>query len=108
MSIHKEIAFEDGICAHLAAHGWLYAADAASHYNRAAALFPEDLFAWVQATQPEAWEALQKAPGGSAALLTRLRSAMEKQGTLEVLRTGLDVVGLKQRLALCQFRPALP
>ena len=25
MSLHKEIEFENDICAHLAAHGWLYA-----------------------------------------------------------------------------------
>ena len=54
MSIHKEIAFEDGICTHLAAQGWLYEPDAASRYDRAHALFPEDLIAWAQATQPEA------------------------------------------------------
>jgi type I restriction enzyme R subunit len=107
--IHKEIAFEDGICAHLAAHGWLYDADAAARYDRARALFPEDLVAWVQATQPAAWDALAKSHGPAAGtvLADRLRAALDKQGTLEVLRAGLDVVGLKQRLALCQFRPAL-
>jgi hypothetical protein len=25
MNVHKEIAFENDICAHLAANGWLYA-----------------------------------------------------------------------------------
>ena len=25
MTLHKEIEFESDICAHLAAHGWLYA-----------------------------------------------------------------------------------
>ena len=25
MSLHKEIHFEDEICEHLSAHGWLYA-----------------------------------------------------------------------------------
>ncbi len=108
-AIHKEIAFEDGICAHLAAHGWLYEADAAARYDRTRALFPEDLVAWVQATQPAAWDALAKSHGPAAGtvLADRLRAALDKQGTLEVLRAGLDVVGLKQRLALCQFRPAL-
>ena len=107
--IHKEIAFEDGICAHLAAHGWLYEPDAAARYDRARALLLDDLVAWVQATQPEAWDALTKANGPAAAtvLADRLRAALDRQGTLEVLRAGLDVVGLKQRLALCQFRPAL-
>ena len=109
MSLHKEIAFEDGICAHLAAQGWLYEADAATRVDRARALFPEDLIAWVRATQPDAWASLEKAQGTAAGtvLADRLRAALDKQGTLEVLRAGLDVVGLKQRLSLCQFRPAL-
>ena len=109
MSLHKEIAFEEGICAYLAAHGWFYEPGAATHYDRAHALFPEDLIAWVQATQPEAWESLSKThgPAASTTLADRLRTALDKQGILALLRDGLDVVGLKQRLSLCQFRPAL-
>ena len=109
MSLHHEVAFEDGICIHLAAHGWLYEAGAATLYDRAHALFPEDLLAWVQATQPDAWDSLTKANGPAAGtvLADRLRAALDKQGTLEVLRYGLDVVGLTKRIALCQFRPAL-
>ncbi len=42
-----------------------------------------------------------------AALSDRLRTALDKGGTLTLLRDGLDVVGLRQRLVLCQFRPAL-
>jgi len=109
MSIHKELAFEDGICGHLAAHGWLYETGAASRYDRARALFPEDLEAWVRQTQPEAWASLEKTQGPAAAtvLADRLRAALNKQGTLALLRDGLDIVGLRQRLSLCQFRPAL-
>ena len=109
MSIHKEIAFEDGMCASLAAAGWLYDAGAAARYDRARALFPEDLAAWVQETQPDAWDILSKTHGPAAitVLADRLRVALDKQGTLDLLRGGLDVVGLKQRIALCQFRPAL-
>ncbi|MFK4048133.1 type I restriction endonuclease subunit R [Roseomonas mucosa] len=109
MSLHKELAFEDSICEYLAAHGWLYELGAATRYDRAHALFPEDLVAWLQDTQPEAWESLNKTHGPVAAttLADRLRTALDKQGTLALLRDGLDIVGLKQRLALCQFRPAL-
>jgi type I restriction enzyme R subunit len=109
MSIHKELAFEDGICDHLAAHGWLYETGAASRYDRARALFTEDLVVWVQQTQSEAWASLEKTHGSAAAatLADRLRAALDKQGTLVLLRNGLDIVGLKQRLSLCQFRPAL-
>eukprot|EP01037_Dinobryon_pediforme_P005926 gene5926-5995_t len=109
MSIHKEIAFEDGICAHLAAAGWLYDPTDVARYDRPRALLRHDLAAWVQETQPEAWDSLTKSHGAAAlnVLMDRLRAAIDKQGALDVLRAGLDVVGLKQRLALCQFRPAL-
>ena len=52
MSVHKEISFETEICDHLAANGWLYAEGDALVYDRARALFPADVLAWVQATQP--------------------------------------------------------
>lgn len=109
MSLHKEIAFEDGVCAGLKAGGWIYEDGAFARYDRARALFPEDLAAWVQASQPESWDSLLKTHGPAALtiLADRLRAALDRQGTLELLRTGLDVVGLKQRVALCQFRPAL-
>lgn len=109
MSLHKEVAFEDGICDHLAAHGWLYEADAAARYDRPSALFIDDLIAWVQDSQPEAWKALEGVNGAATVnLLTdRLRTALDRHGTLHLLRNGLDVVGLRQSLSLCQFKPAL-
>ena len=109
MSLHREINLEDGICTHLAAHGWLYEPDAASRYDAARALFPEDLIAWVQATQPQAWETLTQNDGTAAAdkLADRLRAALDKQGILHLLRNGLDVVGLRKSLILCVFKPAL-
>lgn len=42
MSLHKEIAFESEICAHLADHGWLYAEGDAAHYDRDLVLFLEN------------------------------------------------------------------
>ena len=53
MSLHKEINFEIEICEHLGAHDWLYADGEAAKYDRARALFPEDVLNWVQATQPK-------------------------------------------------------
>jgi type I restriction enzyme, R subunit len=109
MSLHKEIAFEDGICDHLHTHGWLYETGAADRYDRSRALFIEDLVAWIKASQPQAWSVLEGANGAVTAkvLADRLRASLDKQGTLHILRNGLDVVGLKQSLALCQFKPAL-
>lgn len=56
MSLHKEIAFEDDVCHHLAANGWHYAVGDAAGYDRARALFPADVLAWVQTSQPQAWK----------------------------------------------------
>ena len=76
MSIHKELAFEDVICAVMSAQGWLFAEGDAAGYDRARALFPTDLLAWVKETQPEAWERLEASNGAAAegVLLDRLRS----------------------------------
>lgn len=108
MSLHKEISFEDEICAHLAAHGWLYGPGSAEDYDRQRALFPADLAAWVQQTQPRAWEALSRSHGSGAnsALLDRVRKQMDDRGALEVIRHGVDMVGVKGRIHLAQFRPA--
>lgn len=109
MSLHQEIAFENEICAHLGAKGWLYEPTSAASYDRARALFPSDLVAWIVATQPQAWETLRKNHGAAAEamLLDRLRKELDERGTLDVLRNGLDMVGLRANLTLAQFRPAL-
>ncbi|NNM80875.1 MAG: type I restriction endonuclease subunit R [Gallionella sp.] len=128
MSLHKEIEFENDICAHLATHGWLYQPALAgaegdfADYDRARAMFPADIVAWVQTTQPKAWDALSKShgaclpSGGSngdrqaateAVLLDRIRKQLDDRGTLDVLRHGIELLGLRQPLQLAQFKPAL-
>ncbi|MDZ4800316.1 MAG: DEAD/DEAH box helicase family protein [Bryobacteraceae bacterium] len=109
MSLHKEIAFESEVCQHLGAHGWLYADSDAAGYDRAPALFPADVVAWIQAAQPAAWETLSKNHGSQAAetVLTRLRDQLDQRGTLDVLRNGIELLGLKQPLKLAEFKPAL-
>ena len=109
MSLHKEIEFENDICNHLAANGWLYADGDAKGYDTPRALFPADVVAWVQATQPEAWAALSKTHGTNAdsMLLERLRKQLDDRGTLDVLRVGVEMLGLKAPLKMAQFKPAL-
>ncbi len=109
MTHHKEISFEDDICGHLSAQGWLYAAGDAAAYDRARALFPADVLAWVQATQPQAWETLVKNHGAAAdgVLFDRIRKQLDDRGTLDVLRHGVELLGLRQPLSLAQFKPAL-
>ena len=109
MTTHKEIAFEDDICHHLGAHGWLYdGPQDHQHYDRALALYPADLLAWVQATQPDAWAALEKRHGTAAGdtLLARVRDQIDTRGTLDVLRHGVSILGPKKPITLAQFKPA--
>lgn len=109
MSLHKEIRLEEEICEHLGTHGWVYEDKVSAQYDRALALFPEDVIAWVQVSQPAAWAALSKSHGLNAdkVLLERLRDRLDAQGTLEVVRHGLDIVGVRGRLLLAQFKPSL-
>ena len=109
MALHHEIEFENDICNHLAANGWLYAEGDAKGYDTPRALFPADVVAWVQESQPEAWAAIVKAHGANAevTLLERLRKLMDDQGTLHVLRVGLEMMGPKAPIKLAQFKPAL-
>ncbi|MGZ4960794.1 MAG: type I restriction endonuclease, partial [Methylomonas sp.] len=108
-NLHREVNFENEICEHLATHGWLYAQGDAASYDRARALFPDDVLAWVKDTQPKAWEALEKNHGaqGGEILLGRLRDSINQRGTLDVLRHGIELIGLRQPLTLAQFKPAL-
>jgi type I restriction enzyme R subunit len=108
MSLHKEIKFETEICEHLSGHGWLYSSDDTG-YDRAKALYPPDLIAWVQETQPQAWEILTKNHGAQAesTLLDRVREQIDQRGTLDVLRHGVELIGLRQPLIVAQFKPAL-
>jgi type I restriction enzyme R subunit len=107
-SLHTEIHLEDEICEYLHAHEWLYQEGDAANYDRALALYPSDLLAWVQQTQKDAWAALAKAHGSNAetVLLNRLRDRITAEGTLHVLRHGIDMLGLKGKLQIAQFKPA--
>ncbi|MGY0504262.1 type I restriction endonuclease subunit R [Luteimonas sp. e5] len=113
MALHHEIELEKDICHHLAAHGWDYAAPGsegdARSYDVPGALYPADVLAWVQQTQPDAWQALSKAHGEAAGemLLNRLRKVLDERGTLEVLRQGFDMIGLRAPIRMAQFKPAL-
>jgi type I restriction enzyme R subunit len=109
MSIHHEIAFEQEICDYLGAHGWLYEDGAAAHYDRKLALYPPDLIAWLQESQAEAWSTYQQKNGSKAEanLLQRIREQLDQQGTLDLLRNGIEVMGLAKALKLAEFKPAL-
>ena len=109
MSLHKEIHFESEICQHLAAYGWLHAEGDAANLDRTSGLFLPDLLAWAQAAQPESLERLNKTHGAALpkVLAERVRKSLNERGTLDVLRRGVEMLGLREPLLLAQFKPAL-
>lgn len=90
---HREKYFEDYIVQQLAARGWQVGDS--SGYDQNHALYPEDLVAWVQATQPQRWDKLVAGNGDRAiaTLMDRLAQALDRDGTVQVLRKGIKLAG---------------
>ena len=109
MSVHLELAFEQEVCEFLGRHGWLYEDKTADNYDHKLALYPPDLTAWLQESQKDAWETYKHKNGSKAegTLLERIREQLNQQGTLDLLRNGIEVMGLPKALKLAQFKPAL-
>ena len=109
LNLHQEHHFETAICEHLGQHGWFYAEGDAAHYDRQNALFLPDLLAWIETTQPDSWQQLAKTHGASLpkVLAERVRKCLNEHGTLDVLRRGIEMLGLRKPLSLVQFKPAL-
>ncbi|MDB5854806.1 MAG: hypothetical protein JWR22_2847 [Herminiimonas sp.] len=107
-NVHTEKVFEDELCAHLAANGWsvrTHLQDAKT-YDRALALFPEDLLAFVQVTQPVEWAKFKRWHNGESEkiFVKRVAEQLDRHGTLQLLRNGFKDRDAK--FQLCQFRPA--
>ena len=106
MSITRESAFEGNIEAHLLAHDWVKVAPGG--YDKKLGLFPSEVIAFVQASQPKAWAQLVKRHGGEDAaterFLNRLAEAIDHRGTISVLRGTVKDSGVEVRL--CYFKPA--
>jgi type I restriction enzyme, R subunit len=108
MADHREVVFESEICKYLADHGWLYSPDDTG-YDRERALFPGDVFAWLEETQESAYAKALRAAGSEAKFLDVLATALDKPlehggGTLNILRNGVQYIG-GGRLKMAQFRP---
>ena len=102
MSLHKEINFESDFCNHLATTAGCMRPATLQITTAREPIFPKDVLAWVQETQPKAWETLVKNHGTSAGetLLDRLRESLDKSGTLDVLRHGIDLLGLRESMMM--------
>lgn len=108
-NLHLEQHFEAEICHYLASDGWLYSDGDAAHFDRGNGMFPPDLLSWLEATQPDSFERLTNTHGPSlpAVLVERVRKNLNERGTLDVLRRGVEMLGLREPLMLAQFEPAL-
>lgn len=115
MGVHHEKSFETEICEYLRDHGWIYEEEYRG-YDQERALIPEDVFAWLQETQPEQWARVVSPEASPAeaerdkeALLDRLTKELDQPlehggGLLAVLRGGFRKTPAK--FAMCAFKPA--
>lgn len=115
MGVQHEKSFETEICEYLGAHGWLYEEDFTG-YDQEHALIPEDVFAWLQETQPEQWARVMPdndSPVETALaqrlLVDRLVKELDQPlehggGLLAVLRGGFRKTPAK--FFMCAFKPA--
>ena len=102
---HNETTFEEEAEAKLIAGGWSRLSG--EGYDPAVGLWPEVLAAFVQATQPTAWAALEQVHGGKTAAVVVdafAKAAGGEAGVLRVLRHGFKCYGKRLRAAF--FRPA--
>ncbi len=112
---YKEKAFEAAIEDHLLATGYAKGdnrdfdvAVAPNGYDRARGLFPGVFVAFVKATQPQAWSALEKLHAGSTGdvLVDALCKAIagSDRGSLEIIRHGFKCYG--RQIDVAFFKPS--
>jgi type I restriction enzyme R subunit len=103
MADPRETAFQQDIINAMAAQGWLIGKS--SNYNPATALYTEDLLAYVQTAWPDRWQKLCKnnPTDPESILINQTVRALEQQGTLDLLRHGFKLPGVK--IDLCSFQP---
>ncbi|MES3630281.1 MAG: DEAD/DEAH box helicase family protein [Longimonas sp.] len=109
MASYKEQDFETHIVEHLTdpTHGdGAYVQRASSDYDKELCLIPEEIIAFVKATQPEEYEKLQEQYGADAGrnLCIRIRNTIRRWGALRVLREGVKDRGAT--IQLVYFRPS--
>lgn len=103
MADSRELAFQQDIINALAAQGWLVGTSAG--YNPTTALYTEDLLAYFQTAWSDRWQKLCKnnPSDPESFLIQQTVRALEKNGTLDVLRHGYKLPGVK--VELCSFKP---
>lgn len=103
MADSKEAQFQQDIIQAMVAQGWL--TGPASGYDRRTALYTEDVLAYFKDAWPERWDKFSKANPNKPddVLIQKLVRELEQDGTLDVLRHGFKLPGLK--IETCSFKP---
>lgn len=104
MAQTSEKAFETYLEQMLTEGGWLPGTNA--EWDKARALFPARMFAFIEATQPKLWADMAAQHGSNlqTMLLDALGKELDIKGSLHVLRHGFKFYGKLFRLAY--FKPA--
>jgi len=108
VKVTREVAFEEAVVDSLVSSGG-YTPGIPTHYDPALALDTAELMVFIGATQADEWEDLVRRYGGDADLAQkrfydRLARQIDERGTIDVLRHGVEDLGVHIRLAY--FRPA--
>ena len=104
MNITTEHTFETAIVESLVQHG-NYTQGNAPDYSPELGLFKYEVIAFLQDTQPKAWEKITAVHGADAdnRIIQRLFKELDLRGSLDVLRNGFTDYGVKFRMAF--FKP---
>lgn len=114
MTKPDERAFETHIAEWLTQHGGYGPAKVgtAGDFDARRGIDTVELFAFIEATQPEEWAKVLTTHGqdpakARAALVDRITGELDARGTVDVLRHGIVYAGHeKAELTLAYFRPA--
>ena len=104
MPTYTEEDFEDHIEAHLNRSG--YRSRRTVHYNKRLCLIHDETLRFIQETQPNEYQKLERQYGTEtpAKLLNRINREIERRGVLDVLRKGIKDRGCNFNLTY--FRPS--
>ncbi|MGC2632654.1 MAG: type I restriction endonuclease [Candidatus Cybelea sp.] len=101
--ILKEKTYEAELVRELCARGWIEGKD--REYDRELALYPEDVIAWLEDSQPNEFAKISdvKNGDGTRLLLERLTKTIQENGSIAVLRNGFKRINA--RFDMCAFMP---
>jgi len=91
--LHHEVHLEDYVVARLKDQGWKVGTS--DKYDQDHAMYPEDIEAWLKATQPAKWDKLFALNGDKTCkvVMDRLEAAIAKSSTIDIIRSGFSIAG---------------